>query len=376
MDFFKPKDVELLKSLYKAKYRKDNPEDLAAKKSILAGPMAKTRYWADEMQKRLGADFDVSIKSQWQIMGHILGYTWAVIYKPADEGKDIFFTIGIDGDSESIVYKIDYQAKTSSKLSPVQKQIARDCKTASGANWLEIPKSDFAVYTWDKLVDQTELFIRQYEEDYDNMVRAVWPHGAVPHTAPAATIPAAAPTPAAPTAPAPATPAPGASGSIAPFSFNGGKRSAPASNGGKTTYSKKPGPIESSHIHREMSDNLTDFLAKKLGQDKVSQEHPCPTGRIDVAAQTPEGIVFYEIKAYGSPLASVREALGQLLEYSYYPDASHASRLVVVTPRPGKNGDMEVEKVCSYVKHLRETSELNLYLMFWEGRQHGFSAEL
>ena len=43
---------------------------------------------------------------------------------------------------------------------------------------------------------------------------------------------------------------------------------------------------------------------------------------------------FYEIKTYLSPRACIREAIGQLLEYSHWPGAKRASRLIVVGESP------------------------------------------
>jgi len=39
---------------------------------------------------------------------------------------------------------------------------------------------------------------------------------------------------------------------------------------------------------------------------------------------------FYEIKTEDSPRACIRQALGQLLEYAFWPGAHVAARLIVV----------------------------------------------
>jgi hypothetical protein len=38
---------------------------------------------------------------------------------------------------------------------------------------------------------------------------------------------------------------------------------------------------------------------------------------------------YYEIKTASSPRACLREALGQILEYSYWPSAREAAKLVI-----------------------------------------------
>lgn len=49
--------------------------------------------------------------------------------------------------------------------------------------------------------------------------------------------------------------------------------------------------------------------------------------------------MFYEVKTYASAKMSIREAIGQLMEYSYYPDCMLATELVVVSQAPlGEDG--------------------------------------
>jgi hypothetical protein len=44
--------------------------------------------------------------------------------------------------------------------------------------------------------------------------------------------------------------------------------------------------------------------------------------------------LFYEIKTAHSPRACLRQALGQLLEYSFWPGSQEAARLIVVGETP------------------------------------------
>ena len=68
------------------------------------------------------------------------------------------------------------------------------------------------------------------------------------------------------------------------------------------------------------------------------------TGKID----------YYEIKTYAAK-ASIREAIGQILEYAHYPADKHADRLIIVGPNePDKFDRM-------YLKYLRETYHLPIW---------------
>jgi hypothetical protein len=42
------------------------------------------------------------------------------------------------------------------------------------------------------------------------------------------------------------------------------------------------------------------------------------------------GMIFYETKTRGSACGCIREALGQLLEYAYWPGAEAADQLIIV----------------------------------------------
>lgn len=52
---------------------------------------------------------------------------------------------------------------------------------------------------------------------------------------------------------------------------------------------------------------------------------------VDLAAQTKDKqIIFFEIKTHPNARLCIRQALGQLMEYSYFPNTNHAQKLIVV----------------------------------------------
>ena len=53
-------------------------------------------------------------------------------------------------------------------------------------------------------------------------------------------------------------------------------------------------------------------------------------GRIDAVVRTADGYIFYEIKVGLSLQSCIRVAVGQLLEYSYWPGSQRAHSLVIV----------------------------------------------
>ncbi len=83
--------------------------------------------------------------------------------------------------------------------------------------------------------------------------------------------------------------------------------------------------------HNLLQAALCRRLIAEYGAENVRSEQPSGLGTmIDVVLrQRPDEYWYYEIKTALSPRACVREALGQLLEYAYWPGAHQASRLVI-----------------------------------------------
>lgn len=82
--------------------------------------------------------------------------------------------------------------------------------------------------------------------------------------------------------------------------------------------------------HSEIQIKLKKILESKYGEDNVSLENPFNGNRIDAVAKTKEGYIFYEIKTANTAKSCIRQAVGQLLEYGFWPGKNNASKIVVV----------------------------------------------
>jgi len=99
----------------------------------------------------------------------------------------------------------------------------------------------------------------------------------------------------------------------------------------KTTARSKSDPVNVSLRHNAMQLALYKVLCDKYGKKNVGTELATGNGtRVDVVLKQADGYWFYEIKTYHSPRACIRDAIGQLLEYSHWPNGLSAERLVVV----------------------------------------------
>jgi hypothetical protein len=123
------------------------------------------------------------------------------------------------------------------------------------------------------------------------------------------------------------------------FAFRAGCRPKKRS----TVVQQSQEQIERDLRHNELQKLLYQRLARRFGSENVGTENPGANGTsIDLVVRRKRGQYwFYEIKTATSPRACLREALGQLLEYAFWPGAEkEVSRLVVVGESPlDKGGD-------------------------------------
>jgi hypothetical protein len=128
------------------------------------------------------------------------------------------------------------------------------------------------------------------------------------------------------------------------------------------TYIRQPKSVEIEYIHKAISNSLVKTLKEVYGIESVTPEHPAGYGanKIDIVVNNKNHLIFYEIKTFNSIKTSVREALGQLLEYCFYPDLNKAKELIVVTQYPA---DSATKK---YFSHLRTTFNIPIYYQSYD----------
>jgi hypothetical protein len=83
--------------------------------------------------------------------------------------------------------------------------------------------------------------------------------------------------------------------------------------------------------HNELQYTLYQTLCKEYGAENVSAPHKVNyVGEVDVAVRHGGNMIFFEIKTAPYVKSALREAVGQILEYAYWPNADRANELVVV----------------------------------------------
>jgi hypothetical protein len=118
-------------------------------------------------------------------------------------------------------------------------------------------------------------------------------------------------------------------------------------------------------LHNEIQTALYNYLALIHGKENVGTEN-CG---VDVVVKLEDGCVFYEIKTDNSVVACIRQAIGQLLEYAYWPDKENAKRLVIVS----QNGLTAKTKL--YLEHLRTRFGMPIYYEQFDVNAHELVAD-
>ena len=129
------------------------------------------------------------------------------------------------------------------------------------------------------------------------------------------------------------------------------------------THIREPKVIEIIYLHEAIRNSLTKELRRKYGKENVTPEHPAGYGanRIDIVVKDKNELDFYEIKTYPTLKTSIRDAIGQLMEYSLWTNQKKAKRLIVITQ---PHEDFENARI--YFKHLRDTYNLPLYYQSYD----------
>lgn len=99
-----------------------------------------------------------------------------------------------------------------------------------------------------------------------------------------------------------------------------------------TTMSRPASEIEVDLRHNLLQELLVTILKAEFPRCLVQPERPVAGDRrVDVAVDTDSGALFCEIKVAPDVRAAVREAVGQLLEYSHWPTECRAKKWWVVS---------------------------------------------
>ena len=119
--------------------------------------------------------------------------------------------------------------------------------------------------------------------------------------------------------------------------------------------------VEYDVIHNKIQNGFFKYLKAKYPMENITKEQRKGHCRIDIMRESSNftNCVFYEVKSYNNLRTSLRIALGQLLEYSFYPKLNYTNNLVVISHLECN------ENLEKYIKHLSNILGINLgYIQF------------
>lgn len=118
---------------------------------------------------------------------------------------------------------------------------------------------------------------------------------------------------------------------------------------------KRPGgTVEIDPRHMRIEEAVYEILKKEYAE--VYRED----GHVDIKAKTYAGKYhFFEIKT-DSAKKSIREALGQILEYVHYPNHNRAEKMIIIGPKTADESDKK------YLQLLREIYGLPVWFRYFD----------
>ncbi len=128
------------------------------------------------------------------------------------------------------------------------------------------------------------------------------------------------------------------------------------------------GMVEVTHEHLRLTEKFIKWVSKKGFKDIKNEYILANKDRIDVRFYIDNQLIFTEMKTVGgsSSKRSIREALGQLLDYQYYNSTIQAKELWIVI------NDKVDESDIQFIDSLRDMHNLPLRIV-WE-KAKGFSS--
>jgi len=122
--------------------------------------------------------------------------------------------------------------------------------------------------------------------------------------------------------------------------------------------------------HNKIQTRVYNILKEEYPEDKFGTEVSTNIGSVDLVKKASNGYVFYEIKTASNTRTSVRQAMGQLLEYAYWNDIDNILKIVIIAPTP------VTEAAISYLTKLRTQFNLPVYYQYYDGAMNRLEEEV
>ena len=123
----------------------------------------------------------------------------------------------------------------------------------------------------------------------------------------------------------------------------------------------REGKVLADPLHKKIQDRIMELLKDQYVHLYPESSISSESDRIDLKGQPIDDQLhwhYFEVKT-SSAKRSIREALGQILEYAHYPNTSRANKLFIVGP------EKPDEKDAQYMEYIRKTYKIPVWFRWY-----------
>lgn len=163
--FFTQPDVDFFRQrlITRQAYRRANAADVADGQTIYRTIYAPTNDWAQQVIQQLPA-YDLLLDNRWLIGGgYFKKYSWARLFLHELGDQGIYVTVGVDGLTGNLVWKLDFQFAGDEPLPTTTQALLRAELDRAGSQWQQVAPAHLVDYDWARLVTETVAFMQASE---------------------------------------------------------------------------------------------------------------------------------------------------------------------------------------------------------------------
>ena len=166
MEFFKQEDMDFFVSMHGNEYRKENQTHPQAGARIRRTIFEKVSHWGVRVAQQM--DLNVETSNRWlkNYRAEFSEYAWCRIY-PSEEDRQVFFNVGANAKSQTLVIKMDCKFSGTNKLDDEKVKIFRRYIATKFYNGQNLRWHQINMDTFDNYADLVKFSVQFIQENMD-----------------------------------------------------------------------------------------------------------------------------------------------------------------------------------------------------------------
>jgi hypothetical protein len=163
--FFTQLDLEFFRQrlVTRQAYRRANASDVVDGQTIYRTIYTPTNEWAQQITQQLPT-YNLILDNRWLIGGgYFKKYSWARLFLRELGDQGIYVTVGVDGPTGNLVWKLDFQFAGDDPLPEATQALLRAELDRAGSRWQQVSPLRLGEYDWTRLVTETVAFMQANE---------------------------------------------------------------------------------------------------------------------------------------------------------------------------------------------------------------------